>query len=159
MVRVEKQLFKGKQNISWRPDVEQYLKKYINCSYKVRETDDIIIVPKDFPDEYTGSSYTKKLRGALAKVKANVSQIIGELIETAVNKREVENKDKKHEKDASLGWLRYDSFFEVGVKGQNESEIRWELYRATLVIRVTEHGNYLYDVINIKKEARRPLES
>ncbi|MBO4375048.1 MAG: hypothetical protein J5829_08070 [Lachnospiraceae bacterium] len=157
MVRIDKQIFIGKQHIRWRPDVEQYLKRYIGKSYYIKETADLITIPSEFPDEYTGSSYTKKLRGSLAKVKANAAQVIDELVVNAENRRESDNKSDKHSQDASLGWLRYDTFFEVCVKGEEEREVRWNRYRATLVVRVTERGRFLYDMINIKKEARRPL--
>lgn len=159
MVRVNNQRFFGKQNIPWRPDVEQFLKQFIGSSYIVQSTGEAIMIPKGFPDEYTGSRYTKRLRGGLAKTKANVAPYIGELIETAYNRRVVENKDEKHSKDASGGWIRYDVDFELGVKSENETETRWNRYRATLVIRVVDDKKYLYDLINIKKEARRPLES
>ena len=159
MVRVEKQVFYGKQNISWRPDVEKYLMKYIGREYTVSSTGDTVIIPKEFPDEYTGSKYTKMLRGGLAKTKANVAQCIGELIQSASNGRVIENKDVKHSKDAPDGWIRYDVEFEMRVKGENETSMRWNRYRGTLVIRIVGEKKYLYDLINIKKEARRPLES
>lgn len=38
----------------------------------------------DFPNEFSESKYTKKLRGALAKVKANSAQIIDSMIINAV---------------------------------------------------------------------------
>ena len=159
MVRVEKQIFYGKQNIPWQPDVEQYLKRFIGQAYTVTSTGENIIIPNDFPDEYTGSGYTKGLRGGLAKTKANVAQCIGELVQEANNRRIVENKDKKHSKDASGGWIRYDVEFEVAVKGEQEMDVRWNRYKGTLVIRIVEDKKYLYDLINIKKEARKPLES
>lgn len=65
-------LFSNKQNIPWN-DVEIYLKKYVGQVYEVDITGDQIIIGGDFPDEYTESNYTKKLREALAKVKANAS--------------------------------------------------------------------------------------
>ena len=45
----------------------------------------------------------KRLRGALAKVKANAAQIIDLLIENAVNRRWVENKNDKHKKQRVRG--------------------------------------------------------
>ncbi|MDE5866892.1 MAG: hypothetical protein K2H31_09885 [Lachnospiraceae bacterium] len=45
--------------------------------------------------------YTKKLRGGLAKAKANSGQVIGEMIENAQSRRWIENKDEKHKKEAS----------------------------------------------------------
>ena len=66
----------------------------------------MIHIQGDFPDEFTESRYTKKLRGALAKAKANAAQ---------------------------------------------------NRYLATAVVRIKDGKLYLYDVINIKKEASTPL--
>lgn len=119
----------------------------------------MIHIVGDFPDEYTESNDTKKLRGALAKVKANAAQIVDLMIKNAINRRWVENKDNKHSKDASEGWYRYDTYFGMNVQGSVEREQRLNLYRATLVVRKTSKGLFLYDVINIKKEASTPHES
>lgn len=70
-----------------------------------------------------------------------------------------ENKDMKHRKNASEGWYRYDTYFSVPVKGSNDEMARENLYLATLVARKTEKGLYLYDIVDIKKEASTPLES
>lgn len=110
----------------------------------------------DFPDEYTESQYTKKLRGALAKVKANAAQIIESLIENATNRRWIENKKDKHKNDASGGWYRYDTYFTMPVKSSNEKEQRFNQYKATLLVRRTNKGLFLYDVLDIKKEASTP---
>ena len=147
-------LFKNKQNIPWN-DVEIYLKSLIGKSYIVKEYGDVINIAGDFPDEYTESQYTKRLRGALAKAKANACQVIGEMIENARNRRWVENKNQKHEKEASGGWYRYDTGFSIPVN--NEGIIRKNLYRATLIVRIKGKKLYLYDIINIKKEASTPL--
>ena len=40
----------NKQNIPWN-QVEQYLKKYIGLSYKVEESEDVIYVASDFPED------------------------------------------------------------------------------------------------------------
>lgn len=151
-------LFTGKQCIAWNR-VEMYLKGYIGSTYIVKKYQDKVAIAGDFPDEYTESTYTKSLRGALAKTKANISQIIPELIISATNRRWIENKDKKHNKDASKGWYRYDTVFGVEVCGNKEEIRRLNMYRATLIVRITETGMFLYDVINIKKEASKPLES
>ena len=156
--KIESIIFTNKQNISWN-DVEQYLKMYIGQEFIVNEYHDNIFIASDFPDEYTESKYTKKLRGALAKVKANAAQIIGLLITNATNRRWIENKSDKHKNNASEGWYRYDTYFGMPVKGSGEKTERLNLYRATLVVRKTEKGLFLYDVIDIKKEASTPLES
>lgn len=147
--------FRNKQNIPWN-DVEKYLKKYVGQSYTVKETGDRIHIGGDFPDEFTESRYTKKLRGALAKVKANASTIIPAMIEEACNRRWYENKEEKHQKDAPNGWLRYDSCFIMSVRGSQDQCERYNLYKATLIVRMKGHNLYLYDVIDIKKEASTP---
>ena len=155
---IEDIIFVNKQNIPWN-QVEQYLKKYIGTQYKIAETEDVICIASEFPDEYAESQYTKRLRGNIAKAKANAAQIIGKMIVIATNKRWIENKDQKHKKDADKGWYRYDTYFGMPVKGSNEHTERVNIYKATLVIRNAMSGLYLYDVINIKKEASKPLGS
>ena len=158
MVRIEKQIFLGKQNIPW-DEVEHYLKRYIGEDYVVDKYGDVIHIPGSFPDEYTSSKYSEGLRGGLAKTKANASQVIGNLIIEADNRRYVENKEDKHLKEASKGWYRYDVRFQVMVQGENEDNPRWNNYHGTLVVRINDNGLFLHDLINIKKEARTPLES
>ena len=107
---VENIIFSGKQNIPWKC-VEKYLKSYVGLVVKVEEYQDKIVIAGNFPDEYTGSKYTKSLRGAVAKAKANAVQVIEPMIQYATNRRWTENKSKKHKKDASEGWYRYDTKF------------------------------------------------
>ena len=57
------------------------------------------------------------------------------------------------------GWYRYDTYFAMPVQGSNEEDKRVNIYRATLVVRSSLKGLYLCDVINIKKEASKPLQS
>ena len=86
MVVIPHVVFKGKRSISWK-QVEQYLISYVGKLFEVSETKDLIYIDKSFADEYAGSVYTQKLRGALPKVKANMSQGIPEMIEIATEKR------------------------------------------------------------------------
>ena len=60
---IEKVIFYNKQNIHWN-EVEKYLKRYIGQTFIVKEYQDYIQIASDFPDEYSESKYTKKLRGA-----------------------------------------------------------------------------------------------
>ena len=147
-------IFKNRQNIPWN-EVEQYLKEYIGKSFVVKEYGDLIYIAGEFPDEFTESQYTKKLRGGLAKAKANSGQVIGEMIENAQNRRWIENKDEKHKKDASGGWYRYDVAFTIPI--DDAGTVRRNAYQATAVVRIKEDKLYLYDIINIKKEASTPL--
>lgn len=65
-------------------DVKAYLKEYVGEFYTIAETEDVVFIGNDLPDEYTGSRYTYKLKGTAAKAKANAAQGIPELLEIAV---------------------------------------------------------------------------
>ena len=147
---VKEILFKNKQNIKWN-EVERYLKVFIGKKYIVKNNGDEINIESDFPDEYAESKYTKKLRGALAKAKANASQVIREMIECAENRRWIENKDDKHNKDADGGWYRYDVGFSIPV--EHNGQMSKNYYMATMVVRIKNSKLCLYDIINIKKRS------
>ena len=49
--------FKGKRSIEWI-DVETYLKEFVGESYVIEDTNDMIYIGADFPDEYAHSEYT-----------------------------------------------------------------------------------------------------
>ena len=89
-VFIHDQIFKGKRTISWR-EVEAYLKLFVGDVCVVESTEDEIYIGSKLPDEYTNSNYTKALKGASIKVKANAAQGIHEMIEIAENKRFVQN--------------------------------------------------------------------
>ena len=100
-----------------------------------------------------------KLKGALAKAKANAAQGIPEMIEISGNKRFRENLAKKHDKNARFGWYRYDSRFALPVFDDDGEVLRYNVFHVELVIRHAEDKKlYLYDIINIKKETSTPLE-
>ena len=150
IVRIERILFPGKN-----PDmkeVERYLNTSLEQEYIVGETKEIIKIGSKFTSEYCGSNYTKKLRGALLKAKANAATIIPELINTAYNRRWIENKAEKHNLNASKGWYRYDVCFAVPIYDNNGIKESENVYTATLVARINDYGIYLYDLINIKKK-------
>ena len=109
LVLINDIVFCGRQNINWK-NVENYIKQYIGDLTQIVETQDNIYVGSDFPDEYTGSKDTARLKGTLAKAKANAAQEIPELVKIATNKRYQENLKDKHIKDAKYGWYRYDSY-------------------------------------------------
>ena len=150
--------FKGKRKINWT-DVENYLKEYIGEFYKIVDTQDIIYIGKDLPDEFSGSEDTSRLKGALAKAKANAAQAIPELIEIAVNKRYKENLAVKHKANAKYGWYRYDSRFSLPVYNENGEVERHNVFCVEILIRYADDERmYLYDLVNIKKETSTPLE-
>ncbi len=144
--------FKGRQKIEW-PEVEKYLKQFVGEYYSIIETSDMIYIGSDLPDEFTGSNYTKKLKGALAKAKANAAQGLPELIEIASKKRFKENLKEKHDSDAKYGWYRYDTKFALPVYNEDQELERFNVFQAVLLIRHAQDGKlYLYDLINIKKK-------
>lgn len=150
--------FKGKRKIDWA-DVENYLKKYIGKIYEIEDTQDKIYIGKDLPDEFSGSEDTSRLKGALAKAKANAAQAIPEMIEIAENKRYKENLSAKHKSNAKYGWYRYDSRFALPVYGENGEMERYNVFCVEILIRhADDRRKYLYDLVNIKKETSTPLE-
>ena len=156
IVVIPQVIFKGKRTISWE-DVEKYLIRYIGKIFEVSETKDLIVIDRMFVDEYTGSDYTKKLVGALPKVKANMSQGIPQMIEIATKKRWKENFDHKHKKKAGNGWFRYNSRFALPITNNDGEIIEYNIFQAVLIIRYSGDGKlYLYDIQNIKKETRYP---
>ena len=149
--------FMGRQNIEWR-EVEQYLKQYVGEFIENAESKDVIYIGKDLSDEYAYSAHTRKLKGTYAKAKANAVQGIPELIEIAINKRFKENLAKKHKGDAKYGWYRYDSRFALPVYDNKGEVVRYNVFNVVLIVRHASSGKmYLYDVIQIKKEAGKPL--
>lgn len=150
--------FKGRKKVDWNT-VENCLKDYIGTCTEILDTNELIYIGSDFPDEYTHSKDTKILKGANEYAKANASAAIPELIQVAVNKSFSENYAKKHERNARFGWYRYDTKFAIPKYG-NEGELAgYNIFKGRLVIRHAEDGKlYLYDILRIKKETSKPLE-
>ena len=149
--------FKGKRSIDWG-QVREYLKNYDGAAYEIAETKDIIYIGSDLPDEYSGSRYTYKLMGTLAKAKANAAQGISELLETAVNKRFLKNRDPRHIRNARCGWYRYDVNFELPVYDEDGKIKRYNRFRANNVDSAFRRWKkYLYDILDIKKETSNSL--
>lgn len=157
-------LFRNKQSIDWS-DVERFLRKYVGKIVVMTESKDIIYIGKDFPDEYKGSSYTRGLKGARAKAKANAKananavQGILEMITYATNKKARINKKEKHVKAARNGWYYYTVRFAVPIyQGEIKTE-EYNVYSGCLLVNHANNGRkYLYDLVDIKKEASTPLK-
>lgn len=144
--------FKGKRKIKW-VEVELYLREYIGNHFEIIESADVIYIGSDFPDEFSNSNYSAKIRGTLAKAKANAAQAIGEIIEVAWNKEHTENREEKHKNDAKYGWYRYYSRFALPVYATDGSIERYNVFHVQLIVRHDKKGKmYLYDLINLKKE-------
>ncbi len=151
--------FKGKRSINWK-DVREYLKTYIGDFYTIASTGDVVYIGSDLASEYSGSLYTRKLKGTIAKAKANAAQGLPEMIEISTGKTFRENKSDKHNWNAKFGWYRYDSRFALPVYDESGEISRYNVFHASMLIRHSNDGKmYLYDITDIKKETSNPLES
>ena len=150
--------FKRNKKVDWNV-VESYLKEYIGACTEIFDTNEMIYIGSDFPDEYSHSKDTKVLRGPNEYAKANASVAIKELIQIASNKMFSENYKDKHNNKAKYGWYRYDTRFAIP-KYNNDGELAgYNVFKGRLVIRYAKDGKmYLYDVLRIKKETSEPLE-
>ena len=152
-------VFKGKRSIKWE-DVEKYLKQYVGDIYSIAESNELIYIGSELPSEYAGSVYTKKLRGTVAKAKANAAQAIPEMIEIASNGVFEENRKAKHGRDAKNGWYRYDTRFALPVYGDDGNVERYNIFQGRLLIRHSSNGKkYLYDILEIKKETGKSCQT
>ena len=150
--------FKRSKRVDWNT-VEAYLKEYIGNCAEILDTNEMVYIGSDFPDEYSHSKDTKVLRGPNEYAKANVSIAIKELIQIASNKAFSENHKDKHNSKAKYGWYRYDTRFAIP-KYNNDGELAgYNIFKGRLVIRHAQDGKlYLYDILRIKKETSEPLE-
>ena len=150
--------FKSRRSID-QDEIEQILKKYVGEYYEIVETAEKVYIGSDFPDEYAHSKYTKTVKGANEKAKANAITAIGELIQIAANKAEFPDYNKKHGNRAKNGWYRYDTRFGIPVYSESGEIDRYNIFRARMLVRCDDRNRkYLYDIVQIKKETSTPLE-
>lgn len=158
IVMINDIVFKGKRSVEWAY-AEKYLRQYVGDFYQIAETEDIIYIGTDLPDEYSSSNYTKHIKGTIAKAKANAAQAIPEMIEIATSKTFEDNKKNKHSRHAKNGWYRYDTRFALPVYDENGEVERYNVFSARLLIRHASSGKmYLYDVLEIKKETSKSCQ-
>ena len=158
IVMINDIVFKGKRSVEWAY-AEKYLRQYVGDFYQIAETEDIIYIGTDLPDEYSGSNYIKHIKGTIAKAKANAAQAIPEMIEIATSKTFEDNKKNKHSRHAKNGWYRYDTRFALPVYDENGEVERYNVFSARLLIRHASSGKmYLYDVLEIKKETSKSCQ-
>ena len=136
------------------------LERFIGELVEMAETGDIIYLGKDFPDEYAGSKYTRKMKGGRAKAKANAAQGIREMVGIATDKKFQENRKGKHFGDAANGWYYYTTRFAMPIYDNDVKTENYNIYSGCLVVNCTGKGKmYLYDLVDIKKEASNPLKT
>lgn len=152
-------IFKNKQNIDWN-EVEEYLKQFVGEIISIADTEDVVYLGKEFPDEFAGSKYTRSAKGARAKAKANAAQGIREMVEIATDKTFRENHKAKHNTDAANGWYYYTTRFALPVYSNDDKLDEYNVYSGCLVVNCNFNGKmFLYDLVDIKKEASNPLKT
>lgn len=157
IVKIHDIRFRGKRSVNW-DEVKRYLEKIVGECFRIADSKDVVYIGSDLPDEYTGSEYTVRLRGANAKAKANATQGIPELLNIAKGKHFRANKTVKHKKNAKNGWYRFDSRFALPVYGDSGTIERYNIFHASMLVRRSNDGKmYLYDIIDIKKETSNSL--
>lgn len=150
--------FKRSKRVDWNV-VEGFLKEYIGSCAEILDTNEMIYIGSDFPDEYAHSKDTKVLRGPNEYAKANASVAIKELIQIATNKVFSENHKNKHNNKAKYGWYRYDTRFAIPKYNDDEELAGYNIFKGKMVIRHAQDNKlYLYDILRIKKETSEPLE-
>ncbi len=151
--------FKSRRSIDWN-EIENYLKQYVGECFEILETAETVYIGTDFPDEYAHSKDTKNVKGVNEKAKANAITAVGELLEIATGKTEFPDYNNKHGNRAKYGWYRYTTRFGIPVYSEDGVLERYNIFRARILVRRDEDGKlYLYDVVTIKKETSKPLES
>ena len=152
-------MFKGKRAVNW-DEVGQYLRHYAGEFYQIEDCNKVVYIGKDLPDEYTHSNYTRILKGANAKAKANAAQGLPELIKIATNEVYEDNRKEKHIKNAKYGWYSYDSRFALPVFEDNGEIERYNVFNVAMLVRHDADGKfYLYDIMKIKKETSTLFQS
>ena len=150
--------FKRSKRVDWNV-VEGYLKEYIGYCTEILDTNEMIYIGSDFPDEYAHSKDTKVLRGPNEYAKANASAAIKELIQIATNKTFSENHKDKHNTKAKYGWYRYDTRFAIPKYNDYGELVGYNIFKGRMVIRHAQDNKlYLYDILRIKKETSKPLK-
>ena len=128
--------------------------------YQIEDCNKMIYIGSDLPDEYMHSNYTRILKGANAKVKANAAQGLPELLKIATNEVYEDNRKEKHSKDAKYGWYSYDSRFALPVFSDDGEIERYNVFNVAMLVRHDEDGKYyLYDIMKIKKETSNLFQS
>ena len=141
--------------------VAAFIAQHIGEVYTIIESGQKVYIGKELPGEYTQSKYTSYLRKtdrAAARAKNKAVDGLGELIETATNRR-WEKTRHTQSKDAKYGMYRYDSTFAFPTKDGSGAVQRVRAYDVELLIRNASDGKkYLYDIVNIKENTSAQID-
>ncbi len=93
-------------------------------------------------------------------VEKYLQKYIGKIIMIAMEKRFRENRKDKHSTNAGNGWYYYKTRFAMPVYENEIKTDTYNVYSACLLINCTKFGKmYLYDLVDIKREASTPLKT
>ena len=141
--------------------VAEYIAQHIGEVYTIIESGQKVYLGEDLPGEYTQSRYTSYLNrndAGTLKAKNKAASGLGELIETAANRR-WEKTIHPDSKDAKYGMYRYDSSFAFPVKQADGKISNVSAYDVELLIRNASDGKkYLYDIVGIKENTTVMLD-
>lgn len=115
---------------------------------------------KEIVENASGHKIVTIAETSNAKAKANAAQGIMELLTIATEKRFRKNHKNKHSTSAGNGWYYYTTRFAMPIYENNSKSDIYNIYSACLLINRTKYGKmYLYDLVNIKREASIPLKT
>lgn len=141
--------------------IANYIAQHIGEVYTIIESGQKVYLGEDLPSEYTQSKYTSLLRSTnqqTLRAKNKAADGLGELIETASNRRWEKTKHNQN-KDAKYGMYRYDSSFAFPVKDANGKVTNVRAYNVELLIRNASDGKkYLYDIVGIRRNATAEID-
>ncbi len=141
--------------------VAEYIAQHIGEVYTIIESGQKVYIGEDLPGEYTQSKYTSFLRGVnqtASRGKNRAIDGLGELIETATNRRWEKTKHTGN-KDAKYGMYRYDNSFAFPIKDNQGNISKIRAFDVELLIRNASDGNkYLYDIVGIKENTTTEID-
>ncbi|MCD8379437.1 MAG: hypothetical protein LUC95_03725 [Lachnospiraceae bacterium] len=82
------------------------------------------------------------------------------MLAIATEKRFNPNKKDRHSSDAGKGWYYYTTRFALPIYDNEIKTDVYNIYSACLLVNCTAFGKfYLYDLVDIKREASTPLKN
>lgn len=100
------------RKISW-DDIEKALKEYVGKTYKIKETNEVVLIGYDFPDEFCHSKDSYLIKGPIKRAKMNLITGIDKLISISTNNQTMPDHNNRHGNKAKYGWSKYDVYFAI----------------------------------------------
>ena len=118
--------------------------------HKIVVLPDIIFKNRQNIDWNAVEEYLQKYVGEIITIM--------EILKIATEKRFRKNRKDKHSTSAGNGWYYYTTRFAMPIYENETKTENYHCYSACLLINHAENGKmYLYDLVDIKREASTPL--